>query len=79
MIVMKMICAKILMAATLMCSPAELRQQLPGLAAPAGGHVGVAMTIVETGEMVSWNGTQHFPMQSVYKMPIAMAVVKSVD
>jgi beta-lactamase class A len=73
------LCAKVLIVASLMCSPAQLRQQLPGLAAPAGGHVGVAIMMVETGELVSWNGAQHFPMQSVYKVPIAMVVLKRVD
>jgi beta-lactamase class A len=76
---MTMICAKVLLAATLMCAPGDLRQRMSSLAAPVGGHVGAAVMIVETGEMVSWNGMQHFPMQSVYKVPIAMAVLKRVD
>jgi beta-lactamase class A len=74
-----MICARLLLAATLACSPEKLTQQLPRLTAPAGGRVGVAMLIVETGETVRWNATERFPMQSVYKMPIAMAVLKAVD
>ncbi len=39
----------------------------------------MAMMIVETGETVRWHATERFPMQSVYKMPIAMAVLKAVD
>ena len=74
-----MIGAKVLIVASLMCSPAELRQKWQRLGAPAGGRVGVAAMIVETGELVSWNGTQHVPMQSVYKMPIAMTVLRRVD
>ena len=35
--------------------------------------------LVETGEIVTLNGKQQFPMQSVYKLPIAMAVLKRVD
>jgi beta-lactamase class A len=76
---MTMICAKLLLAATLACSPAELTKELPRLAAPAGGRVGIVVLNIETGETVSWNATQRFPMQSVYKMPIAMAVLKRVD
>ena len=36
-------------------------------------------TVLETGESVSLNGNQRFPMQSVYKFPIAMAVLAQVD
>jgi beta-lactamase class A len=74
-----MICAKLLLAAMLACTPAELTRQLPLLAAPAGGRVGVAMMVVETGEAVRWHAAERFPMQSVYKLPIAMAVLKAVD
>ncbi|MGB8507321.1 MAG: class A beta-lactamase, partial [Pyrinomonadaceae bacterium] len=35
--------------------------------------------LVETGESVAFNGAQLFPMQSVYKLPIAMAVLHQVD
>jgi beta-lactamase class A len=36
-------------------------------------------TVLESGESVSLNGNQRFPMQSVYKLPIAMAVLNQVD
>jgi len=35
--------------------------------------------LVETGEAVSFHGKDHFPMQSVYKVPIAMAVLRDVE
>ena len=76
---MTMICAKLLLVATLACSPAELTKRLPLIAAPAAGRVGAAVMLVETGETASLNAMQRFPMQSVYKLPIAMAVLKSVD
>lgn len=41
--------------------------------------VGVYTALIETGESVNLNGVQHFPMQSVYKFPIAMAVLHEVD
>jgi beta-lactamase class A len=41
--------------------------------------VGFTATVLETGESVSLNGDQRFPMQSVYKFPIAMAVLDRVD
>lgn len=50
------------------------------IAAAAKGRVGVAAMLLETGESVASLGSdEHFPMQSVYKLPISMAVVKLVD
>jgi beta-lactamase class A len=45
------------------------------IAAAAHGHVGASARLVETGESLSFHGGEHFPMQSVYKLPIAMAVL----
>src|SRR6185437_16201303 len=44
-------------------------------AAAAHGHVGAAVRLLETGESSSFHGNEQFPMQSVYKLPIAMAVL----
>jgi beta-lactamase class A len=49
------------------------------IAKMASGRVGAAACLLEAGEMVSIAGDQRFPMQSVYKMPIAMAVLHDVD
>lgn len=49
------------------------------IAADAKGHVGVAALIIESGAHASMNGDDHFPMQSVYKLPISMAVLQKVD
>ena len=57
----------------------KLQKQLEQVAAPARGKVGVAAVILETGAMVSLNPQDHFPMQSVYKLPIGMALMKQVD
>ena len=45
------------------------------IAAEAHGHVGVAVRVIETGESVGLHEREHFPMQSVYKLPISMAVL----
>jgi beta-lactamase class A len=59
---------------------AKLKAQLNEIAGLAKGHVGVAAVVLETGEMLaSLNSQDHFPMQSVYKLPISMAVMKQVD
>ncbi|KAA9332163.1 class A beta-lactamase [Hymenobacter busanensis] len=56
-----------------------LAQQFAALAKPAGGRVGAAATLVETGETVTLAGAEHFPMQSVFKLPIAMLVIHQVE
>jgi beta-lactamase class A len=61
------------------CSPESLTKQFEELAQVTQGPVGATALLVETGELVSLNGKQKFPMQSVYKFPIAMAVLHQVD
>ncbi len=58
---------------------AALQKQLEQIAPAAKGRVGVATVVLETGVTVSLNPREHFPMQSVYKLPIGMAVMKQVD
>lgn len=57
----------------------ELRDQIEQISQAAQGRVGVTATVLETGETVTLNGDQQFPMQSVYKFPIGMAVLAQVD
>src|SRR4028118_2101222 len=57
----------------------ELRDRIEQISQAAQGRVGVKATVLETGESVTLNGNQQFPMQSVYKFPIAMAVLAQVD
>lgn len=56
-----------------------LRQQIVRIAGNISGKVGVYAEIIETKDTVSFNRDQHFPMQSVYKFPIAMAMLHQVD
>jgi beta-lactamase class A len=67
------------LAGVVACQPDALRDQMHTLAAPAQGHVGTAAMLIEKGGLVSWNGTERFPMQSVYKLPIVMAALNLVD
>jgi beta-lactamase class A len=61
-------------------SPKErLRQRIEKIARAAQGRVGVSATVLETGQSMALNGKQRFPMQSVYKLPIGMAVLAQVD
>src|SRR2546428_1644440 len=57
----------------------ELQNQIEQIASAAKGKVGVSALVLETGATVSLNPHDHFPMQSVYKLPIGMAVMKQVD
>ncbi len=48
-------------------------------AVEAHGHVGAVAVVLETRERKSMNAAARFPMQSVYKLPIAMAVLDRID
>jgi beta-lactamase class A len=47
--------------------------------ATTGGRLGVAAIHIETGRRVTFNGGRTFPMASVRKLPMAMAVLARVD
>ncbi len=57
----------------------ELERQFAEIAKEANGKVGIAAFVIETGQNASFNGNERFAMQSVYKVPISMAVMKQVD
>jgi beta-lactamase class A len=57
----------------------KLREQIEQIALSARGRVGAAVMLVETGESATLSADQQFPMQSVYKLPIGMAVLHQVD
>ena len=57
----------------------KLKNTLEEIASSARGLVGVSAVVLESGESVSLNSGEHFPMQSVYKLPISMAVMRRVD
>lgn len=56
-----------------------LQQQIQDLVAQANAHVGVGAVLLETGDSVFVDPDGRFPSQSVYKLPIAMAVLKRID
>ncbi len=57
----------------------DLRKQIEAIARTVQGRVGVAVMVLETGKTVEFAADQKFPMQSVYKFPIGMAVLAEVD
>lgn len=60
-------------------SDSDLETRIADIAKKAGGKVGVAAILLETGDFAGLNADQQFPMQSVYKLPIAMAVIDQVN
>lgn len=57
-------------------SPRTLIEQI---SEKAKGDVGVYIANLENNDTISFNGNSHFPMQSVYKLPLALAVLDRVD
>jgi beta-lactamase class A len=56
-----------------------LSLRIPEIAQDAKGIVGISIENLETGDTLSYNGTYHCPMQSVFKFPIALAILNMVD
>ena len=55
-----------------------LGDRLRQLAEPAGGRVGIGVALLGSDEVVTVGGDRH-PMQSVFKLPLGMAVLAAVD
>lgn len=65
---------------TLLASQLEqLRTEIPKLAHSVDGVVGVAVMDLRTGDTLTVHGERRFPMQSVYKFPIALAVLDRIE
>jgi beta-lactamase class A len=62
----------------LLAQSAPLREAFETTAATSGGRVGVYAEVVETHGTAGLNEDERFPMQSVYKLPICMAVLDEV-
>ena len=57
----------------------ELQKRLAEIAEPALGKLGVHAMLIEENRSVSLNGNERFAMQSVVKLPVAMAVLEMVS
>lgn len=68
-----------LLATLSVSAQTSLHQQFQEIATQAKGKVAVYAQVLETGDTASLNAHAHAPMQSVYKFPIAMAVLHAVD
>ncbi len=52
---------------------------LSALEKQTGARIGVSIRHIESGRVWNWRGDERFPAMSVYKYPIAIAVLKAVD
>jgi beta-lactamase class A len=79
---MKQLIFTILFISLTLCSFAQidsLRQKIAQIIATKNATVGVAIDNFENGDTLSINNDVHYPMQSVFKLPIALAVLNEVD
>lgn len=58
---------------------ATLKQQIEGIINSKKAIVGVAISGTKAKDTLSINGKRHFPMQSVFKFHIALAVLSEID
>lgn len=63
-----------LAAVALLCADFDTR-----IVADAKGRVGAAAAVIEGKTVLELHSTGHFPMQSVYKLPIGMATLAEID
>lgn len=56
-----------------------LQKHFKQIADTIKGNIGINALHLESGESISFNGDVKFPMQSVYKFPIAMVMLHEID
>jgi beta-lactamase class A len=57
----------------------ELEQRLKTICDRAGGTVGLSLIHIESGKTISINGKSQLSLYSVFKLPLAIAVLKDVE
>ena len=57
----------------------ELEQRLKTICDAAQGTVGLAVVHIESGKTISINGQSQLPLYSVFKLPLAIAVLKDIE
>ena len=55
------------------------RVKIENIIDSAKGRVGAAIMGIENGDTLTFNNKDHYPMQSVYKFPLALMVLSKVD
>ena len=57
----------------------SLKYQIEQVIATKKAHVGVSISAIEEKEDIRINNRSHFPLQSVFKLHIALTVLNEVD
>jgi beta-lactamase class A len=57
----------------------KLRKDLTQIIMPFKGKVGIVIVSIEDSAVIAINNNHHYPMLSVYKFPLALAVLDRVD
>jgi len=57
----------------------SLSDSINAIAAAAQGHAGVLIQDLESGDTTTLNDQDHYPMQSVFKFPLALYVLDQID
>src|SRR5688572_7658127 len=57
----------------------ELEERLKAICDRAGGTVGLSLIHIESGKTISINGKSQLSLYSVFKLPLAIAVLKDVE
>lgn len=58
---------------------ARLGKEIAGIEEQAKGRLGVALIDLRDRKLWSWRGSETFPLQSVFKLPLAVAVLQQVE
>lgn len=61
------------------CAQSDLRSRITNLAESISGDAGIALRHIESGDTLMYHGGHPFPMQSVYKLPLGLAVMSLID
>jgi beta-lactamase class A len=69
----------LLIPCTLFAQKEALRQTIGQIVSTKQAEVGFSILGIEDGDTLSFNGNKNFPMQSVFKFHIALAVLDKVD
>ncbi|MGE5345041.1 MAG: class A beta-lactamase [Acidithiobacillales bacterium] len=60
-------------------APGTLEREISRIADDSEGTLGVSIVDVATGRSVSHSGSEKFPMASVFKLPVAVVLLRRVD
>src|SRR3954469_13778688 len=60
-------------------TPPALQERISQVAKRGGSRIGVSPVHVESGRTIALSGDQSFPLYSVVKLPLAVAVLKDIE